>query len=211
MKAINCIFLVVFFLISCNSEKKDAAERYAKKKIDYTDYAEKAYDYCKQKNLNTDYCFLIDLSVHSGLKRFFKYDFEARKITDSMLVTHGCGDHPWKSTYTKLNPEFSNEDGSHLSSLGKYIIGERGGSIFGVRIKYLLHGMDEGNKNALKRAIVFHSWEKVPNTEVYPEGTPEGWGCPAISNEAFVKLDRDLKTRNQGTLLWMFQSGSNSL
>jgi hypothetical protein len=87
--------------------------------------------------------------------------------------------------------------------LGKYLIGERGVSQFGVNIKYLLHGLEESNKNALKRAIVFHSWELVPNEELFPKGTPEGWGCPAISDANFLELDKKLKGTEK-VLMWMY-------
>ena len=104
---------------------------------------------------------------------------------------------------SKSNPTFSNNPNSCCSALGKYIIGERGVSNWGVRVKYLLHGMEETNSNALKRAIVFHSWERVTDYEVYPSGTPEGWGCPAISNNAFIYIDKKLQQANRRTLLWM--------
>ena len=55
----------------------------------------------------------------------------------------------------------------------------------GVKIKYVLHGLDSTNSNALKRYIVFHWWEAVSDDEVYPDGTPEGWGCQTISNNSF--------------------------
>ncbi|WP_317616906.1 murein L,D-transpeptidase catalytic domain-containing protein, partial [Elizabethkingia miricola] len=43
-----------------------------------------------------------------------------------------------------------------------------------------MHGLEETNSNALKRVIVFHSWDKMSDEEVFPKGSPEGWGCPAF-------------------------------
>lgn len=75
-------------------------------------------------------------------------------------------------------------------------------------MNYLLHGKEKTNSNAVKRAIVLHSWEAVSNDEVYPNGTPEGWGCPAISNESMKEIDEILK-QNKNVLMWIIKSDSN--
>lgn len=64
---------------------------------------------------------------------------------------------------------------------------------------------DETNSNALNRAIVLHSWGKIPNEEVYPNGTPEGWGCSAVSNEAMYEIDKILKQSKKSVLLWVIK------
>ena len=143
--------------------------------------AKEALEFCKKNNYNQDYCFLIDMSIHSGLNRFFVYDFKKNTTSMNMLVGHGCGNYPWSSDWSRNKPSFSNIDGSHLSSLGKYKIGKRAYSDWGIHIKYVMHGLEATNSNAESRYIVFHSWEKVPEKEVYPDGTAEGWGCPTIS------------------------------
>jgi hypothetical protein len=109
------------------------------------------------------------------------------------------------STFTKEAPSFSNVEGSHKSSIGKYAIGERGPSQWGVGIKYLLHGLESTNSNALRRAIVLHSWDQVSDHEIHPNGTPEGWGCPAVSNESMRIIDELLKGCDKRTLLWMVE------
>ena len=60
------------------------------------------------------------------------------------------------------------------------------------------------NSNALKRFIVFHSWEVVSDEEVYPNGTPEGWGCPTISNNSFRIVDPLLKSSSKPVLMWIY-------
>ena len=145
------------------------------------------------------------MSLHSGVNRFLVYDFNNDSILHQCLVVHGCGDSPWSSDESKDNPVFSNADGSHCSSLGKYKIGERGGSSWGVKIKYLLHGLESTNSNALIRAIVFHSWESIPEQEVFPEGAPEGWGCPAISNNSFRIVDPLLRASAKPVLMWIYK------
>jgi hypothetical protein len=33
----------------------------------------------------------------------------------------------------------------------------------------------------------------VSDEEIYPAGTPEGWGCPTISNKSFLLIDKILQ------------------
>ncbi|WP_245980352.1 murein L,D-transpeptidase catalytic domain-containing protein [Flavobacterium aquicola] len=167
--------------------------------------AKQSLEFCKTKNFNTDFCILVDMSVHSGLKRFFVWDFKKDTISDGFLVGHGCGDNPWSYDYSKEKPAFSNVDGSHCSSLGKYKIGIRAHSDWGIGVKYVMHGLDSTNSNALKRYIVFHSWEAVSDDEVYPNGTPEGWGCPTISNNSFKIIDPLLQTSAKPVLMWIYK------
>jgi len=166
--------------------------------------AKEAFDYCKKHNYDTDFCVLVDMRIHSGKNRMFIWDFKSDSILNSGLCSHGCGDNPWGADETKKTPIFSNTPDSHLSSLGKYKIGKRGYSQWGINVNYKLHGLDATNKNAYKRYIVLHSWEMVPNQVIYPEGTPEGWGCPAVSNDMMKTLDKRLKTTSKPVLLWVF-------
>lgn len=173
-------------------------------KINLYDKAQDALKYCKQNNMNTDLCILIDMSIHSGLDRLFVWDFNKKEVAIQSLVSHGCGNNRWSGTSSKSNPSFSNTPDTHLSSLGKYKIGERGYSQWGVHSKYLLHGLEASNRNALRRQIVFHSWDAIADTEVYPRGTPEGWGCPAISNNSFRTIDPLIRYVDKPVLMWIF-------
>lgn len=166
--------------------------------------ASEAYTYCKSKNFNTEFCILIDMSLHSGVKRFFIWDFQKDTVIYSFLVGHGCCYNPWYNDNSKSNPQFSNIDGSHCSALGKYKIGKRAHSVWGINIKYFLHGLEKSNSNAYKRLIVFHSWETVSDTEVYPKGTPEGWGCPTISNNSMRIADPLLISSKKSVLMWIY-------
>ncbi len=121
------------------------------------------------------------------------------------MVSHGCGNNDWGQTYTKENAPIGNEPDSHCSSVGKYVVLKRGISQWGIKVNYLLQGKDKTNSNAINRAIVLNSWEAVPNHEVYPEGTPEGWGCPAVSNKSMVEIDEILK-KEKKILMWIIKS-----
>ena len=166
--------------------------------------AQKAYTFCKKNSYNTNFCVLTDMSIHSGKKRLFIWQFSNDSILNSGLCSHGCGDNTWASDETKDAPIFSNVSESYCSSLGKYKIGKRGYSNFGININYKLHGLDSSNSNAYSRFIVLHSWGYVPDNELYPSGTPEGWGCPAVSDNFMMYLDSMLIKQNKPTLFWMF-------
>lgn len=202
-KHILYFFGLIFLGFSCMPDKPE--EKIVREVLDYSSKAREALNYCKANKLNTSFFILIDLSVHSGYKRFFIWDFSRACITDSFLVSHGCGTHPWGQYASCEDPMISNDMHSHCSSVGKYIIGERGHSQWGVKTKYLLHGMDPTNSNACRRQIVFHSWEGVGDREIYPHGVREGWGCPAISNKAFVLVDQKIRRQSQRVLMWIIK------
>ncbi len=175
-------------------------------KVDYNSYHEKAKVYCKKNQLDNDFYILMDLGIHSGKKRFFIYDFKKEKVTKQYIVSHGCGNAIWSLAMTKDNPKISNETDSHCSSIGKYLIANRGVSQWGIKVNYRLIGKESTNSNAEKRAIVLHSWDDIQQEEIYPNGTPEGWGCPAINNDDMKELDKILQKSKKKKLLWIIKS-----
>lgn len=181
------IYSLILIFYSCNT----------------TSINKEALNFCIQNKLNTDFYILIDMSNHSGKERLFVYDFKTDSILLSGLCSHGCGNKLWSGDMTKTFPGFSNTPNSHLSSLGKYRIGKRGYSNWGIHVNYRLHGLEETNSNAFSRDIVLHSWEKVADHEIFPNGTPEGWGCPAVSNKIMEKLDKLLRHSKKPVLLWI--------
>jgi hypothetical protein len=166
--------------------------------------ARQALTFCKQKGYNTKYTILIDMNLPSGVKRFVVWDFARNNIMLSGLVSHGCGKMPWSATWSKDRPDFSNADGSHCTALGKYRIDGRAYSAWGIHVKYYLAGLESTNDKALGRQIVFHSWEKVAENDVYPQGTPEGWGCPAISNKAMQTVSALIDKQKKHLLMWIY-------
>ena len=166
--------------------------------------AAKALEFCKSEKMNTEWCILFDGSIHSGKNRLVLWDFKKDTIIEQGLCSHGCCDGEWSYDGTKDSPTFSNTHESYCSSLGKYKIGTRGYSNWGINVNYKLHGLESSNSNAYKRLIVLHSWDDVSEREVYPQGTPEGWGCPALSNKLMRKVDARLKQAKMPVLLWMY-------
>jgi hypothetical protein len=193
--------LLLFFATSIASWKSFETN---KQQLRFKQKLSEAASYCQTNKFNTDFCILIDLSLHSGKNRVFLCDLKKDTIISSALCAHGCGSNPWGETTTKEKPIFSNTPDSHCSSLGKFKIGKRGYSNWGINVNYLLHGLESSNSNALKREIVLHSWEEVAEKEVYPKGTPEGWGCPAVANGFMRIIDPKLKASEKSVLLWMF-------
>jgi len=188
------LFCISFFSFKTDTKTDDRLKIKAKE----------AVTFCKVNGYNTDFCILIDMTIHSGKKRAFLYDLKKDSILVKGMCAHGCGSNPWGETYTKEKPTFSNTPDSHCTAIGKFKIGKRGYSNWGININYLLHGLESSNSNALKRQIVLHSWDDVTEYEVYPNGTPEGWGCPAVSNSFLKIVDPKLKTSEKPVLLWMY-------
>ncbi len=199
-------FFSLWMLVSCSKTTSEAPEDVLRKT--YANRLEEkgseAKTFCETFHFDRQHCILIDLSVHSGKKRMHVWNLQTNRSMWSALVSHGCGTNPWGRDRSKTNPQLSNEPNSHCSSIGKYRIGERGKSSWGIGVNYKLHGLESTNNNAYKRTIVLHSWEAISDHDIYPFGTPEGWGCPAVSNTTMEKLDRLLRKKQQPVLMWIF-------
>jgi hypothetical protein len=189
--------LICHLCISQNNKHIDLARTKQK--------AMEAKSFCKLTSLNMDYCILIDMSLHSGVKRFMVWDFANDTILSCGLVSHGCCNNAWSGDNSKSEVQFSFVNGSHCTSPGKYKIGKRAYSQWGINVKYTMQGLDKENKNAEERQIVFHSWNAVSEAQVYPSGTPEGWGCPAIADAYMKTIDALLQKEKTPVLMWIYK------
>lgn len=167
--------------------------------------AKEAYSYCLENNMDTNYCILVDMSIHSGKNRLFVWNFNLNKTELLGICSHGSCDGKTGLGYSRTEAKFSNVPSSYCSSKGKYKIGNRGYSNWGININYKIHGMEPTNSNAYKRFVVLHSWEAVPNEEIYPEYAPNSLGCPMVSNEMMTLLDDKLKHKKTPVLLWIYE------
>lgn len=202
------LILLITVLVGCSKYAPDGLFAEAGTKAPTKDYSARhteALAFCKEKKFNEDYYFLIDLSEHSGRNRFFVYDFKQKRITDQNLVTHGSCDIPDNYSDKWEKARYSNKDGSHCSSLGKYKVGARDYSSWGIKVKYWLDGLEDSNSNARGRVVVLHSWDAVPDVEVYPDYSPLSWGCPAVSDNFMRKLDTKLQAAKKPVLLWIVE------
>jgi len=160
--------------------------------------ASMALKYAKDNKMDTTVCILINFKMSSKWPRMSVVDLQSGKPISRGLTCHGMG-----LTYTN-KIMFSNVEGSHLSSLGKYRIGSRGWSNWGINVKYILHGLDRTNSNAKQRNIVLHSWEAIPDKQGRTRREiVKGYGCPAVSNTYMRHLDKVLKNR-KNVLLWIY-------
>ena len=188
-------FLLSLVFICCNNEKAKS----------YTSQHQSALAYCKEHQMNEDYYFLVDLSLHSGKNRFFVYDFKKGKVMDKNLVTHGACDVFETNVKKYAKAKFDARQDSHCSMKGKFKIGKRDYSSWGINVKYWLHGLEPHNKTAVDRVVVLHSWTKVANVETYPVYAPLSWGCPAVSDAFMRKLDTRLQASTKPVLLWIME------
>jgi len=193
----NIFLILCLGFICCNNAKVETPTK------DYKSTNNEALDYCKKNGFNEDYYFLLDLSIHPGKNRFFVYDFKENKISDKNLVTHGSCDQFEENPDKWEKAKFSNKTDSHCSMKGKYKIGKRDYSSWGINVKYWLHGLEKTNENAVKRVVVLHSWSAVSSKEIYPKVSPLSWGCPAVSDVFMRKLDTRLQKSEKPVLLWI--------
>ena len=193
------LLIAVCFLCCNNSEVETLVVK------DYNSFHKEAAFFCKENNYNESYYFLVDLSVHSGKNRFFIYDFATKKVLDKNLVTHGSCDQFEENPDKWEKVKFDNRVDSHCSMKGKYKIGSRDYSSWGINVKYWLHGLESSNRNAEKRVVVLHSWNAVKNQEIYPRYSPLSWGCPAVSDAFMEKLDKRLLQSEKSVLLWIIE------
>ncbi len=172
---------------------------------DYNSIHNEALTFCRENQFNQDFYFLIDMSIHSGKNRFFVYDFKTKKVSHQNVVTHGTCDVFEANPEKYKKAKFSNKVDSHCSMKGKFKIGKRDYSSWGINIKYWMHGLESTNNNAVKRVVVLHSWPAVANEEIFPRYSPLSWGCPAVSDEFMQVLDDKLKTVDQPVLMWIVE------
>jgi L,D-transpeptidase-like protein len=155
-------------------------------------------NYARVKGFSTNYCFLVDMSIHSGRKRFFVYDLETNSVIMAGLVSHGSCNGVFMA-----QAKFSNAPGANCTSEGKYKIGEKYRGQYGK--SYKLYGLENTNSNAYKRAIVLHAYSCIPDEEIYPRVTCNSSGCAGVSPAFFQKLSLIIDRSNKPIVLWIYK------
>ncbi|KAF2333717.1 murein L,D-transpeptidase catalytic domain-containing protein [Flavobacterium daemonense] len=183
----NIFNLFVFLLLSFSANLKpiNGKENWSDSDIERFN---KQLEEVKQKiksnpSYNNKIAFFVDMKIKSGKYRFFVYDLINDKILDEGLVANGCG----SETGIAGNLQFSNEPNSNATSLGQYLIGKSYTGIFGKA--YKLAGLDNTNSNALKRAVVLHSYSAVPEQE-QDYYISRSHGCPMVNEVFFKRLQK---------------------
>ena len=160
--------------------------------------ASKVNNYAAQNDMSTEYCFLVDMSVPSGQNRFYIYDLKKKSVIHAGLVAHGTCNETFLA-----RPRFSNVSNSNCSSLGKYKVGEFYRGKYGKSFR--LHGLDNCNSNAYKRAVVIHGYSCVPDEEISPRVLCNSQGCPMVSYKFFEKISKIIGKTDKPILLWIYQ------
>jgi len=162
------------------------------------DHLSQAIKYAGENGYSTEYFFLIDMAIYSGKNRFFVYDVNRNAVVLAGLVAHGnC------NTRFLEWAKFSNAPNCGCSSLGKYKVGASYTGEFGKA--YRLYGLDSTNSNAIKRAIVLHGFDPVPDREIYPEALCNSFGCPMVSRFFLAKLSEIIDHSDKPILLWIYE------
>ncbi len=138
---------------------------------------------------------LVDFSRPSEEERLYVFDLEARKILFRSLVAHGRGSGGRYAT------SFSNEDGSHKSSLGFYITAGTYNGANGYSL--ILDGLEKGiNDRARQRAIVIHQADYcTPGFAAANGRLGRSLGCPALPPSIAKAV---IDTIKGGTLLYIY-------
>jgi hypothetical protein len=118
---------------------------------------------------------VIDYTRPSTEPRLWVLDLARRALLHEELVAHGRGTGDNHAQY------FSNDPGSHQSSLGLFVTLDTYAGKHGRSLR--LQGLEAGiNDRALERAIVMHGAEYVANAFAALHGRlGRSWGCPALA------------------------------
>jgi hypothetical protein len=117
---------------------------------------------------------VIDYSRPSTEKRMWVFDLRQRTLLYEELVSHGQGSGENMAT------RFSNNDGSHQTSLGLFVTAEAYTGKNGYSLR--MDGLEPGvNDKARERAIVIHGAPYVSEDMARTTGRlGRSWGCPAV-------------------------------
>lgn len=186
-------------IINTTKEESNVKELYKKLelngKLEYKIFqmAMKGFEIISPKQKR--YIAIVDFTQDSTKKRFFLIDIYRHEIVYNDLVAHGM------NTGEKEAKVFSNEEDSHMSSLGFYITGETYYGSNGYSLK--LDGLDKGlNDNARERDIVIHGASYVSERNIAEMNRiGRSWGCPALSPAISEDVIEKLKG---GNLLFVY-------
>jgi hypothetical protein len=155
--------------------------------------------YAKSNGYDRKYAFIINMGMLSNTKRFFIVNLKSMCVESSGLVAHGKGDG-LKFTGGR---QYSNEEGSNCTSLGKYKIGNSYLGFFGLAFK--LDGLEASNDNAMDRKIVLHSMHCIPES---PGDKPicVSEGCPAVSDQFLLQIKEIIEQSKKPILLLIYDS-----
>jgi hypothetical protein len=140
---------------------------------------------------------VVDFTKSSTQNRLWIIDMKSKKVIYNTYVAHGQG------SGLDMATNFSNQDGTHASSLGFYVTSETYMGAHGNSLR--LNGMDKGfNDAALSRGIVVHAADYVSKGNIAGQGRlGRSWGCPSVAPELSQPI---INTIKGGTCLFIYHS-----
>jgi len=145
----------------------------------------------KSEILNDRYFTVIDYRVPSSVPRFFLID-TADMTAEALLVAHGRGSDP---DYDGMADQFSNIEGSKMTSLGAFVTGKTYYGAHGLSLK--LKGLRPQNDRAEERLIVIHGADYVNKDRAV---LGRSWGCSALERDVAERIIPIIKG---GTFLYV--------
>ncbi len=196
--ALSAVFSTTPYLGSFNKDNASVS-LYVPLKADVLALARKAYlKRLKEDPSTKPYVMIVDFSYPSDKYRMFVYDMKNNHILYQGLVAHGSG-----SGIGRYATSFSNQDGTHKSSIGLYRVTSTYSGKHG-RSAHLV-GLEPGyNSNAFSRSIVLHSALYVTDSFAIAAGrVGNSWGCFAMPRSASTNI---INLVGEGSLLVAYHS-----
>lgn len=156
--------------------------------------------FCRANGYNEDIVLLWDLSRHSGRRRFVVWNYADDRAERAFVASHGSGSEC--SLRYSAYADVSNEEDSHLSSVGRALVAERYTGRYGVA--YRLDGLDESNSALRERCVVLHGWKHTTSLPIWPMPTVGSWGCPVLSRRSMSILDEILRN-HRNVILYAYK------
>ncbi|HLS29477.1 MAG TPA: murein L,D-transpeptidase catalytic domain family protein, partial [Flavobacteriaceae bacterium] len=152
---------------------------------------------------NPDILTIVDFSQTSRNKRLYVIDKVKKEVLFNTLVSHG------RNTGDEFAQSFSNENGSHKSSLGFYVTKNNNmGATVGFSL--ILEGIEKGfNDNAKTRQIIMHGADYATESFIDRTGRlGRSYGCPAVPPELIKPV---VEVIENGTCLFIYYPDENYL
>lgn len=144
---------------------------------------------------------IVDFSQSSKNKRMYVVDLQKDTLLYNTYVAHG------RNTGEEYAKSFSNESGTHKSSLGFYIT-ENPAMGATVGLSLIIKGVEKGfNDNAVERAIIIHGADYATEDFIRKNGRlGRSYGCPSVPPDLIKPVSETMKG---GSCLFIYYPDSN--
>lgn len=163
--------------------------------VDYSGFSQALQGLEQVAPQRRDILTLIDFTKPSTEQRLYVLDLTHRQVLFASAVSHG------RNSGENYATSFSNENGSHKSSLGFYLTAEtyRGRNGYSLALDGLERGI---NDRARQRAIVIHGADYCNPSFIASSGRlGRSHGCPALPEAVNASVIDAIKG---GTLLYIY-------